>query len=636
MSTGLLSILQHYAQDDDASVRRNLCDALVADGSPEAADLLLDLATQDSDPQVNASASEQIANLSRDQLHAVQPTLARRFAPEKGKGHVLNWVRCADRIAKGTRTSLFAGLGSWRNEVRATRKLNRRMLLSRKNEYSFSARLLNLHVVISTVLAIVLSLVMRWLLISNPDDDLLFSAPFVAVLSVLFGGIPLAVMFAPPTLAFRRSVIAYVDATIVVKYAVVAILIIALLGVAVGESVDAQFFWPMVLYLLVPLFLVRLALNAATRIRHRAAYPLLLCLIVMGVLVAVYTGLLWVLDFVAPWWYEFGNIMSVYLMMTVPIALFLALHQGSFGNVVMYTGETARALFYNKLCWSALAVLAFAFIAVVAIAPGSGVSPPGRGKVVPIALPASNANEADTRRFQMLLVSRESETIVQDLTLLMKDLAQKGSSRQLISVIEQMLPEIEKATSARQLRELTDGMLDAVYSVNVASDLFIPFERLADRMYSLSDQLDSAGPEGVTQTISFTRTQRIEFKAPGDGDLELSVTAWRNDRITEVVIWLNGTRIDERSWSDPELFQGEIKKGTSILIADVPARKVDSNGIVSHFQARIAYVMKTYMFFDMVGTRGGQNSDGIEVKFQADVIWRPDATPVLMPSGPQL
>ena len=236
----------------------------------------------------------------------------------------------------------------------------------------------------------------------------------------------------------------------------------------------------------------------------------------------------------------------------------------------------------------------------------------------------------------MLLVSRESETIVQDLTLLMKDLAQKGSSRQLISVIEQMLPEIEKATSARQLRELTDGMLDAVYSVNVASDLFIPFERLADRMYSLSDQLDSAGPEGVTQTVSFTRTQRIEFRAPGDGDLELSVTAWRNDRITEVVIWLNGTRIDERSWSDPELFQGEIKKGTSILIADVPARKVDSNGIVSHFQARIAYVMKTYMFFDMVGTRGGQNSDGIEVKFQADVIWRPDATPVLMPSGPQL
>ncbi|MFL4470683.1 HEAT repeat domain-containing protein [Tateyamaria armeniaca] len=633
MSSGLLTIMQHYAQNKDAAVRRNLCDALVADGSPEAADILLDLATQDPDAEVNALAAEQIAGLSPKQLEAVQPTLAQRFSPEKGKGQTLNWVRCANRIAKGTHTSLFAGLGTWRQEVRATRKLNRRLLLSRKNEFGLGARLLNRHMLISIIAAVALTMIMFALLVRNPHSELSWGLPFIGAISIVLAGIPLAVMFAPPTLAFRRSVIAYVDAMTVVKFAAVPIILIWLLSVAFGETLDAQFFGPILLYIVLPLFLVRLALNVATHVRQRLAYPLLLCLVAMGVLVAVYSILLWILDAIAPRWYEYGNIMSGLLTMIVPMSLFMAIHQGSFGNQVTQTGETPRSVIYNKLHWMSFAGLASAFIVVVAIAPATGVAPPGRGESTVIQLAGIDGNGNSTAP----ALSEEGQHLVSEikaaLQVLMVDIAEEGGNRQVVSYIEEMLPKITPSASFRLLRTQADGLLDAVYVSNLPSEKLIAFETIANQLYQLSDVIEFSRPVNLGQTVVFDRTSRIIFEATSPGYLAVSVTATRNERQTDVVIWLNGTMIDERSWSDPELFEGEIRRASNTLIADVPARKVNMDSVVSHFQTRIAYLVNTVLSLDME-TRNNQDGTASDLMFSAVYNWAPNPAPVDKKSGP--
>ena len=623
MSSALQSIMRYYARADDPAVRRNLCDALVADGTPEAAELLLDLATEDPDPQVNALAAGQIGGLSPAQLQAVQPSIAQRFSPEKGKDHILNWVRSADRVAKGTRTSLFSSLGTWRQEVRASRKLNRRLLFSRKNEYGFAARLLNRHIVISAVMAVLLTILLRWLLIDNADDDLVTLGPFISASSVLLIGIPLAVMFAPPVLAFRRSVTAYVDAIGVIKFAVVILIALTLFGVLINEIPDESFFVPAILYLVVPLVLVRLALHVSTRIRHRVAYPLLLSLITLGVLVVVYSVLLRVLDAIDPLWYEYGEVMSAYLMVSVPVALFMAIHQGSHGNQVMHTGETDKSVLFNKVRWSLFAAVATVFIALVVIAPASGTSAPGRGEVKDVVLPGISAQAQATKSVNRELAAAWRGLVADNLGRLIKSIEDAGGNRQLVAETQEILSEIQEGASFRRLEELADELLDAAYSSKVSEDVVESFTSRSSEVFVLADRVQSAAPVTHTDSRPFKRTDKIEIVAPVDGDIDLLVTARRNGRPIELVIWVNGVEIDDRPWNDPELFQGTIEPGRTSLVADVPARSVDPNDMISHFQAKIAHVLSTYMGVNM-GARDVESRAGLDVDFEVAITWLPN------------
>ncbi|WP_299724773.1 HEAT repeat domain-containing protein [uncultured Tateyamaria sp.] len=627
MSSNVLSIMQQYANADDPAVRRNLCDALVADGTPEAAELLLDLAMQDDDPQVNACATDQITTLSPAQLQAVQPTLAQRFAPQKGKPHILNWVRSADRVAKGTDTSLFAGFGNWWQEARATRKLNRQLLFSRKNEFGFMARILNRQLLIAMIMAVVLTLFVGWLLIDNPDEDIYIVGPFAAIGCVLFIGVPLATVFAPPTLAFRRSVIAYVDAMSVVKFSVIPIVLVTLFAWIVGEPLDSEFYWPVILYVVVPLFFVRLALNVATRIRQRVAYPLLLCLVTLGVLILVYSCLLWIFDAIEPDWYDYGETMSGFLLFTVPIALFMAIHKGSFGNQVRHTGETKHSLFYNKVLWMSLAGLAVVFMAIVTLAPGSGLSPPGRGEAIPIALRQASPEDLKAKESARTLMRAWEKLVVENLSHLREQLETDGKNRQLVLDVQNIVDEIEDGPSARRLRELADDLLNAVYRPEMPGDLSGVFEERAGEVYLLADRVEAAGPVAISEFFEFKRSDRVVMTADSEGELDLSVTAMRNGRVTELVIWVNGVEIDERPWRDPELFQQEIAKGETILIADMQKRTVDFVDIIAHFQTKIAYVMNTYMPLNMTA-RSGVAREAADLVFMVELKWAPNAAPL--------
>ncbi|MEM6371799.1 MAG: HEAT repeat domain-containing protein [Pseudomonadota bacterium] len=635
MSAGLQTIMQRYAANEDPAVRRNLCNALVAARTPEAAELLLDLATQDSDESVNTLASDQIAGLNLEQLKAIQPTLAKRFDPKKGKDHILNWVRSADRIAKGTRTSLFAGMKSWWHETRATRRLNRRLLFSRKNEFSFASRLINRYMLISSVLSVFLSGLLMIVMVTNPDDALINEGLSVAFAAVLLLGIPLAVMFAPPTLAFRRSVISYVDAMTVIKFLGIPTALIGVISASTMAEDSWEFFGPMILYLILPLVLVRVALNAAMRLRQRLAYPLALCLIALGVLVAVYSVELWVLDATGPYWYEYGNLMSGFLTITVPISLFMALYQGSHGNVVTLTGETPASLFYNKVRWMSLAGLGLAFCLVAAIAPSSGLTPPGRGNVVQKDLAVTDTSNTPPNQFMNAVLASELAAISAGALTIATAVAEEGSNRQLVSFIEEEFPELSADSSFRQIREIADGLVDALYAGPISNnDMLDAVLGIADDLYAISERIASAEPVGDTLRFNFGRTDRIVLNVPSEGEFEMSVTALRNDRTTDVVIWVNNTQIDERDWSDPEFYQDYLTERTLTLIADVPARSTDMTGVVSHFQTKIAYVMNLVPFL------AGQSEDSaeretVDLVFTAEINWRPIAQRIDTKSGPR-
>ncbi|MEO0379005.1 MAG: hypothetical protein AAF252_01970 [Pseudomonadota bacterium] len=644
-SPGLLNIMQHYARTKDAGVRSNLCDALVADGSPESAELLLDLATKDPDASVNTFATDQISRLNAEQLHAVQPSVAGRFDPKKGKDHILNWVRCADRIAKGTQTSLFEGFGNWWKEVRATRKLNRRLLLSRKNEYSFAARLLNRYVLLSSLLAILLTWALGAILITNPSDGMIIAIPFVAFAAVLLGGIPLAIMFAPPDVAFRRSAMAFVDATTLLKYAAFGIVLVVVFAQVVEPgSLDESFFGPVLLYLVLPMFCVRLALNAALRVKQRLGYPLALCLIVLGVLVGVYSVLLWVLDMIDPRWYDQSEIMSIYLWATVPMSMFLALHQGSRGNVIRDTGETARTMFYYRLRCRVLTGIAVAFLLALSVASTTGVNPPGQGEGLPIILLAQDSDilaaktdaeieaEADIAQFE--------EDVLATIERLLKQAERAETNRLILVGLQEMAEEIRAGTSARRLRELSDGLLDTIYTRAALPDNIFDYETLATQMIDLAAMIEARAPAATTEPVGFDRSQRLEFRAAAEGDLELTASAYRvtretddtgetieSRRATNVVLWVNGRQIDDRSWSDPEIYQGAIGEGLTTVYADTPAPSVSAEEIVLHFQDKIAYVVNRYILMN-APVADANSGDPLELKFEVQFVWTPKTAPL--------
>ncbi len=400
--TPAFEILKHYIDHDDPAVRIHLTKALSAAHSEEAAELLLQLATEEDDPQVNDAAIAELAAQDTDLLRPLQATATQLHNKKMNRRNALKWFRSADLIAKATDTSLWHAVGSWWRETLNSGRLNRRLLLSSQSGYGILSRLLNRHIWVAFGLSQIIAMALFIFLVRSPDDDLFILMGSIGFITGIVGFFPLGLIMLPPSISFRKSSAAVIDARQILTYGLFLLVVVywLLLQVILGERMPSEAYAQFSLFVIVPLMLVRLALAVRSEITDRLVYMALLCLIAVGTLVIYYGLAAWLIT-LGENTATFGDflfhsdlsvfMMGPYLAICLPAAIFLALRIGIRGNLTPQIPTDPRRFTRHLIRWGALAAVGFSFIAVIGLKPGERLERLER-QSEPIELPQSKSS----------------------------------------------------------------------------------------------------------------------------------------------------------------------------------------------------------------------------------------------------
>lgn len=631
MSNAPIDILKGYVAADTVQVRSALCNALAADGSPEAADMLLDMAVKDDSDAVNVLAAHNLAELSRDQLHAIQPTVTAQFTSSKGKKQILNWFRIADSVASQTQTTLFHTLGSWWSDLRQSRRLNRRLFWSRHPEHGALARLFNRYIWTSAAIAFVATLVLFWLTVDKPDRDLFALVPVLAVLSILVAGLPMAAVSAPPKIPLRASVCTFGD--------VVIILGLVALGALLTMAPMGDGYVPIVLfYLAVPLVIVRLVFTSIGRVSHRVIYPIVSCLMAVGTLIVTYSVMLRILDRLRPIWYESGAVMSVFLMITLPISIFLALHHSIRGYRQIGPARGPVARVGSGVVWFGAATIGTVFISILTFAT-TGID---ESEQIRIELPETVLTEMtvktqpqmDLERFERfasadlmdVLNTARDDLIGQSTTRVLSS----GNTRTGIAAIEKLIADIDGVgIQLVDMRIVVDELYSILLQTTLGPDIY-------DRLDAFLIQLDNTekefgpfertGLDVTSKPILLDRQQAVVFVAPVEGTLEIRVVGTVGGRLTDIILLPGDQRIDRDPSEGTEEYDTELQPGDFIVSADLfgstANAETDEDELIGHFTSVIETFVITTLGIAM-DTALQDASKTSQVEFELEYGWAP-------------
>jgi hypothetical protein len=631
MTSGVLDILKQYQGNRDYKVRENLCNGLMALDSPEGKELLLEMGTNDPEERINTLAIKLLEQMEPDKLRPLHNVLGRQFDPSKGKTHIFNWFRSADVIAKATDTSLTSSLGNWWREMRATWLLNRRMLLSNESGHGILARLFNRYVWISALLALVATIAVFWLLIDNPYEDFYYSLTFAAIASILFGGMPISVLSTPKRVAFRKSCAGFVDALNILAFGIFCMLVpIYGFMTLIGEPVSPDVYAYMTFYLILPLILVRLSLIVTAGLTRTSLYVLVLCCIALAALVLTYGVELAFLEMVGAYWYDYGDVMSYYVIFTVPIALFMAIHHGIRGNLMPSTAASSGWMTLRSVRWQGMATLGAIWVGVVALSPGEISEKPGARRGIPISLlaklpPKSGPQISGDKLFEDNLDDLRFE-VVELVLLMQRDNTNSQQDTRLSASLSQMQSDVFVAQTASHLIDMLEFLYEEASRTESGYQYLSRIKEIYDSLLALELRAPDSRPDSgnrLSEKRKFHRHEHLEFSLESDGEFQINVSGTVNGFNQDVRLQIHGEWIDRRTGTISEEYTNDKEeKGILTVHADLSRPIISEEDLVSHFIDRMGYFYQAYGILGYGRTPMDERDLG-EILFTAEYSWKP-------------